>query len=682
MIRAHSYFLPVISLVIIVLLSEPVLAKKVINLATSERAPYIGQELPNKGYVHELVTHVFERAGYEVNINFYPLARSLYLTKSGIVDGMMPTYYDSSLLTDIAYSAAFYGGNFGLMKKKSSTIPFDFNGNDSLVILFEKLKNYSIGVVRGVIISPEFEQANFLTKHLVSKDIFNLDMINFDRVDLIVIDKYTAADLVVNHRPHLIGKLEFISPFISPNKYHVAFSRKSKNYLQFTADFNQSLAEVTADGTFKKILNKHGIFTPRAIGQDEVNLTIGTVNNKDMLLMRELSTEFELLNPKITLTWKVLDENTLRKRLLGDLAISDGQFDIMTIGLYEALIWAKNDWLYPLVDLPKEYDMQDVFPVLRQGFTYNNSLYALPFYSESSMTYYRKDLFKAAHINMPENPTYNEIKEYASLLHNPKEKIYGICLRGKPGWGENIALFTTIVNTHAGKWFDNKWQPKLDSLAWQQALILYKELLTQYGPPNPTLNGYNENKQLFSDGHCAIWIDATVAAGELFDVEKSKVSAHVALANAPVVKAKAGANWFWSWALAVSKSSKNREAATKFIAWATSKNYIKQVAKKAGWIAVPPGTRKSTYQNKNYQTAAPFSNFILNTIEEVSFLDTTLQHNNYRGIQFVEIPEFPALGHQVGLNIAKVIEGKMTIKRALSQSQRLVDEQMRVSKYY
>jgi len=675
-------YLTITLLISVLLHSQPALANKEITLATAERIPYIGKNLPQRGYIHELAKVIFENVGYQVNINFYPLARSRYLLQTGKIDGMLPAYYDAQLTNTVAYSAPFSGDKIGLLKRKKLRIPKSYSPLDNVAILLEKLKNYRFGVVRGAVISPLFDQENSISKQYVTTDTNNIDMLSLARVDFVTIDRYTAADIMVRHRPHLIGELEFLPLLLSQNNFHIAFSKKSLHYRQFQADFNRSLQALTADGTIENILNKHGIFSQAEKQTNKTTLTIGTVNNDDMLIMQSLSNIFEQQHPDIEIKWRVLDENILRQRLLSDLAISDGQFDIMTIGAYEALIWAKNNWLEPLIDFSPQFDLQDIFPAIKNTLSYQGSLYASPFYGESSITYYRKDLFKSAHLHMPENPTYNEIREFAATLHNPDKGIYGICLRGKPGWGENIALLTTMVNTYQGQWFNNNWQPQLNSSAWQQALAMYDDLLRNYGPPKPTLNGYNENKALFANGHCAIWVDATVAAGTLFNPLKSKVFAKVALTSAPIATTNVGSKWLWTWALAIPKSSKHKAAAMKFISWATSKHYIKTVAQRVGWLAIPPGTRRSTYDNENYQTVAPFANRVLAAIEAASSKDLTHPAKNYTGIQFVEIPEFPAIGHQVGLNIAKVIQGNLSIKECLILSQKLADEQMKVSQYY
>ena len=117
-----------------------------------------------------------------------------------------------------------------------------------------------------------------------------------------------------------------------------------------------------------------------------------------------------------------------------------------------------------------------------------------------------------------------------------------------------------------GLWFDQKWEPKLNSSEWKSTVSTYKHLLTNFGPPNPTSNGFYENRLLFSNGHCGIWVDATtVAAGMLFNPQQSQVHAQVRFAPAPIAVTQKRASWIWTWALAVPESSTNKKEAVQFI---------------------------------------------------------------------------------------------------------------------
>ncbi|MDZ8086863.1 MAG: sugar ABC transporter substrate-binding protein [Nostoc sp. DedQUE12b] len=412
----------------------------------------------------------------------------------------------------------------------------------------------------------------------------------------------------------------------------------------------------------------------------KTRLTIATVNNGDMVVMQGLSRNFEQANPDIQLRWVVLEENVLRQRTTTDVASQGGQFDVLTIGSYETPIWARRDWLKSL-DLPASYDVNDLIKPIREGLSNNGKLYAVPFYGESSMLYYRKDLFGKAGITVPEQPTYPQIREWASKVHDPVHGVYGVCLRGKPGWGENMGFVSTLVNTFGGQWFDMKWQPTINTPAWKEAITFYVDLLNKYSPPGASSNGFNENLALFSTGKCGMWVDATVAAGLLSNPKESQVYDKVGFARAPIERYPNGSNWLWAWALAVPKTSKSPEAAQKFVAWATSKEYIQLVANQSGWVSVPPGTRTSTYNNPNYQKAAPFASIVLRSIQSADISRPAAQPTPYKGIQYVDIPEFQAIGSSVGQTMAAALTNRLSVDEALERSQSSTERFMKHTGY-
>jgi sorbitol/mannitol transport system substrate-binding protein len=415
--------------------------------------------------------------------------------------------------------------------------------------------------------------------------------------------------------------------------------------------------------------------------QAQTEITVATVNNNDMVIMQSLTEVFEKAHPNITLDWVVLEENVLRQRMTTDIATGGGQFDVMTIGTYEVPIWAERGWLTPLDELPDDYNVDDLLASVRDGLSYDETLHALPFYAESSMMYYRKDLFEEAGIEMSEQPTWEEVREWASELHGTQDGLAGICLRGKPGWGENIAVVSTLVNTYGGRWFDEEWNPEINSEAWVNAVQFYVDLLNDYGPPGASSNGFNENLALFSRGNCAMWVDATSAAGKLYDGNESSVSDSLGFAPAPVAKTPKGSHWLWSWALAIPASSEKQEAALEFITWATSEEYVELVGDTEGWTNVPPGTRESTYANKQYIEAAPFAGFVLEAIKNADPTDSTLEPSPYTGVQFVGIPEFQSIGTRVGPTIAAALTGDTTVEQALDRAQRATERTMQRAGY-
>ncbi len=407
-------------------------------------------------------------------------------------------------------------------------------------------------------------------------------------------------------------------------------------------------------------------------------LTIATVNNGDMIRMQGLSSEFTEATG-IELEWVILEENVLRQRVTQDIATSGGQFDIMTIGMYEAPIWAERGWLVSLDGLPEEYDVDDILPAMRAGLSFEDSLYAAPFYGESSMVMYRTDLMEAAGLEMPEEPTWDDIAAAAAAMHS--DEVNGICMRGRAGWGENMAFIPTVANSFGARWFDEDWNPQLDSPEWLEAVTFYNDLIQEYGPPGAANNGFNENLTLFQQGRCGMWMDATVAASFVTNPDESVVADSVGFALAPNRDGvDRRANWLWAWALAIPAGTQQEEAAMEFINWATSKEYLELVAEREGWANVPPGSRTSLYENPNY-AEVPFADMTLRSINAADPNNPTVDPVPYVGIQFVAIPEWSGIGTLAGQEFSDMVAGRQTPEQALERAQALVQDEMEAAGY-
>ena len=409
--------------------------------------------------------------------------------------------------------------------------------------------------------------------------------------------------------------------------------------------------------------------SPQAFGAaDSSKLIIATVNNGDMIRMQSLTSDFTAIHPEIHVKWVTLEENALRQRVTTDIATKGAQFDILTIGTYEVPIWAKRGWLKEL-NLGADYDAADLLPAIREAVTVDGHLYAAPFYGEGSMMMYRTDLFARAGLSMPVHPSWTFVVDAAKKLTDRTAGTFGICLRGKAGWGENMAFIDAMANSFGARWFDTKWHPQFDTPEWKKTLQTYVDLLKTAGPPGAASNGFNENLALFNAGKCAMWVDATVAASFISDPRKSKVADKVGFANAPDNGLGKTAGWLWAWNLAIPASSKKTEAAEKFIAWATGKGYIGLVASKEGWANVPPGTRTSLYGNPKYLAAAPFAKMTLAAINSADTHHPAVKPVPYVGVQYVAIPEFQAIATTVGQQFSAALTGSVSVDAALNNAQ-------------
>ena len=415
-------------------------------------------------------------------------------------------------------------------------------------------------------------------------------------------------------------------------------------------------------------------------GVSAETLTIATVNNGDMIRMQGLTDDFTEKTGH-TVEWVTLEENVLRQRVTTDITTKGGAFDIMTIGMYETPIWGKQGWLVPLDGLSDDYDVDDLLPAMRSGLSADGTLYAAPFYGESSMIMYRTDLMEKAGMEMPEAPTWEFIRKAAAAMTDRDNDINGICLRGKAGWGEGGALITVTANSFGARWFDEDWNAQFDQPEWKEALTFFVDMMNESGPAGYATNGFNENLSLFQQGKCGMWIDATVAASFVTNPDDSTVADKVGFALAPNHEGvDKHANWLWAWALAIPAGSQKVDAAKEFIEWATSKDYIELVASKEGWANVPPGARTSLYENPNYKDI-PFAKMTLESINLADPQNPTVKPVPYTGVQFVAIPEFAGIATEVSQEFSAVYAGQQTVDEALAKAQAITNDAMEAAGY-
>lgn len=391
-------------------------------------------------------------------------------------------------------------------------------------------------------------------------------------------------------------------------------------------------------------------------------LRVAVVDNPDIEQMKDLVDHFTE-DTGVNVSFDVLGEGELRQKVTTDIATGAGRYDVVMVGPYETPIWAERGWLTPL---GADAD-SGLIPSVAGALSVDDELYALPFYGEAAFTMYRSDLFEEAGLTMPDQPTWQDLLDFAAELDDPQAGVYGACMRGEPGWGENVVLVTAMVNAFGGRWFDEDWVPQLDTEPWHEALTAYADLAKFADPDTPNM-GYNENLEKFRDGGCAIWMDSTAAAAHVTE-EGSAVEGDVAFAPAPTAGGKISSNWLWTWALAVPTATKNEADAKAFVEWATSPEYEALVAETHGWLSVPPGTRTELYENPEYLEAAPFATLVYEALLAADPLSPTEEPVPYTGIQYVMIPEFQGIGTAVGNQIAEVIRGEISVDEALENSQ-------------
>jgi sorbitol/mannitol transport system substrate-binding protein len=417
-------------------------------------------------------------------------------------------------------------------------------------------------------------------------------------------------------------------------------------------------------------------------GTQGKTISVAMVKNGQMTDIASLTPSLFTKQSGIKVKYTILDEGKLREITTRDVGSGGKSFDVVMIGMYETPQFGQAGLLQDLTKLAKSdaaYKFNDVLPAVRNGLSANGKLYASPFYAESSFLMYRKDVLAKAGVTMPARPTWDQVAAIARKVNTPN--MAGICLRGKPGWGDLGASFTTMLNTFGGTWWSSTASGKpdkaqVDQPAFKSALGFYSKLVQDAGEKDAANSSFNECLAQYQAGKVAMWYDATVAAGTL-EAADSPVKGKNGYALAPVEKTKAS-GWLWSWALAIPKSSPDPTDAWKYIAWATGPGYIKAAGThtKGGWAAIPPGTRASTYQIPQYKkAAAAFAAKTLAAMKAAPIANPgTTKRPGLPGVQYVGIPQFQDVGNQCTQLFSSVIAGSTSADTALSQCQQIASQ--------
>src|SRR4051812_444161 len=367
------------------------------------------------------------------------------------------------------------------------------------------------------------------------------------------------------------------------------------------------------------------------------------VNNPQMIDLEQLTADNFTAETGISVNFTVLPENDVRDKISQEFSSQAGQYDVATLSNFEIPIYAKSKWVAPMDDFIKNdpgFDQADILKPMATSMTAEDGkVYGQPFYGESSFLMYRKDVFEAKGLTMPDKPTWQQVADLAAQADGAQPNMKGICLRGQPGWGQVFAPLTTAVNTFGGTWFTKDWQAQVNAPPFKDAVNFYVNLVRTHGEAGAPQAGFTECLNNMIQGNVAMWYDATSAAGSL-EAADSKVKGKVGYAPAPVVLTKSS-GWLYAWAWGIQQASSKKDDAWKFISWASGKDYENLVGKQVGWSSVPAGKRESTYANKAYlKESGAFADQTKTAIEAADPSNPGVQKRPAIGIQFIDIPEF------------------------------------------
>jgi ABC-type amino acid transport substrate-binding protein len=252
-------------------------AQKQVKLLSLTWEPYAGPDMPKQGISAAIVSMAFEKAGYTVQIEFHNWDQSLELAKQGQADGLFPTYHTEEREAHFIYSEPFGKSYLGLCKMRPvhsfspggieydkkkryrrELIQYQTDPRIDQTQALRDLKQYKFGVGRGYANTPEFDAADFLTKIEAANDEENILQLLQGEVDLIVIDKYVAKNIIAKKFPWRTGDVEFMEPPLSVRDLFLTVSKKADDAKAKVKEFNAGLKILQEEGIINRLLRVYG----------------------------------------------------------------------------------------------------------------------------------------------------------------------------------------------------------------------------------------------------------------------------------------------------------------------------------------------------------------------------------------------------------------------------------------
>jgi polar amino acid transport system substrate-binding protein len=220
-----------------------------LRIVADEWPPYVDPLAPGRGLAIALVTEAFSRAGYPTQLTVEDWSRSLEGTVIGVYDVVANIWYTDDRARDLHYSDPYLVNDIRFVKRKGSDIVFDD---------YRDLRGRVVGIVKGYAYPQVFLRAGALIKVVNNVLVQALDDLVAGRCDLVIDDKHVIDFTIRKYLPDSLPRIEYLPKPVGLNQLHVAVSRANPQHDQIVADFNRSLRQMKADGSYARLLDAHG----------------------------------------------------------------------------------------------------------------------------------------------------------------------------------------------------------------------------------------------------------------------------------------------------------------------------------------------------------------------------------------------------------------------------------------
>ena len=318
-------------------------------------------------------------------------------------------------------------------------------------------------------------------------------------------------------------------------------------------------------------------------------------------LFKQLLERFEKENPDVKVKDETLPASTDEQHQFYAINLEgkSSDFDVLSMDVIWVPEFARAGWLRDISHLLPETERAEFFPGPIQAVTYNSRVYAIPWYIDAGLLYYRKDLLRNYGFSPPK--TWQELVSTAQYITAREKDLYGFIWQGKQYEGLVCNVLEYFWSNGGdvvrdGKSVINSPQ-NIESLKFMQELIVKYKIT----PPLVTTAIEEPTRHIFGNGR-ALFMRNWPYAWNIFERDGSPVKGKVGVTTLPSFPNKDSASTLGWWQLGINKYSKNPEAAERLIRFLTSPEPQKILALTVGYKP----TRKSLYKDKDLIREQPF----------------------------------------------------------------------------
>jgi multiple sugar transport system substrate-binding protein len=311
-----------------------------------------------------------------------------------------------------------------------------------------------------------------------------------------------------------------------------------------------------------------------AAGSKPTEITFSSAKFFGKETIAEVVEAFNSSQDKIHVTYKELpppsSSTEVHQGLVQQLARRNGDPDVFTQDIIWIAEFAAAKWALSLDEYFNADAMKEYFPGVVQACTWQGKLTALPWFIDSGMLYYRKDLLDELGAKAPE--TWDALIDSAKKLTGSGKAKFGFLWQAKQA-EVLVCDLVSFIGSNDGAILqpDGKTVSVANDAAVEAVQLMHDLIKKHQITPEDVLSWDEEpSRRPFTSGDAAFLRNWSYVWKISQNKEDSNVIDKVGVAPLPHFEGKKSAACLGGYQYGVNASSKNKEAAIEFVRWMSS----------------------------------------------------------------------------------------------------------------